>query len=300
MLKLYLRFARSGLHSPRRDRMGSKRFFGGYMAVLRWGIASLLLMTTGCAQQPVIVVASEQATSSIELTEASIERSVETQLLPAKQTIRIDNPFGDVRVRFGGYESTVEWRTVAQNAGASNKIAVTGGGDETFLISARLPDGVALAPGQRIEITAYVPIGHDLDIITERGLIEARGVQANFRARSVAGNIAFRGISGLIDVETGTGNIEGQIDKASAATQQRVATSTGNIVLGLVVDLNATLKLATSGVFATEFSVNIDPQAGAEPNKIGHAVIGKPEANIEVVSKRGEIRLLRRLEFRPA
>jgi len=71
-------------------------------------------------------------------------------------------------------------------------------------------------------------------------------------------------------------------------------------VLGLVVDLNATLKLATSGVFATEFSVNIDPQAGAEPNKIGHAVIGKPEANIEVVSKRGEIRLLRRLEFRPA
>jgi hypothetical protein len=263
----------------------------------------LVLALAGCAQQPVTptvppAASTEQAAA---LTEASIERSVNTHLLKAKQTIRIDNPYGDVRVRFGGYEHTLEWRTVAQNAEAAHKIGVTGSDGEIFLIRARLPEGVTLAPGQRIEITAYVPQAHDLDIITERGLIEVRGIKdGSLKARSVAGNIVFRGIEGLVDIETGAGNIEGQLDPKPAGSRQRIATSTGNILLGLVDGLNAELTMASSGVFATEFSIHIDPQPGQEPNKSATAVIGKPESNVEVVSKRGEIRLLRRLEFRSA
>jgi hypothetical protein len=272
-----------------------------------WALGMMVLAFAGCAQQPVtpaVVAEAPPAAASGRadaLTEASIERSVNTQALTAKQAIRIDNPYGDVRVRFGGYEGTLEWRTVAQNAEAAHKIGVTGSHGEIFLISARLPEGVVLAPGQRVEITAYVPQGHDLDIVTERGLIEVRGIKdGSLKARSVAGNIVFRGIEGLVDVETGAGNIEGQLDPKPAGSRQRIATSTGNILLGLVDGLNAQLTMASSGVFATEFSVKVDPLPGQEPNKSATAVIGKPESNVEVVSKRGEIRLLRRLEFRPA
>lgn len=265
-----------------------------------WALGTWLIVFAGCAQQPVTPSAPGTPNVIAGFDESTVERSVSTQQLTEKQPIRIDNPYGDVRIRFGGYESTLEWRTVAQNAAATHKIAVSGDNQSSYVVSARLPEGIAVAPDQRIEITAYVPKGHDLEILTEHGLIEVRGVQANVRARSATGNISFRGIVGLIDVETGGGNIEGQIDPAAAGTRQHVGTTTGNIVLGLVDGMNATLDLATSGVFATEFSVDIVPQPGQEPNKTARAVIGKPESNIEVVSKRGEIRLLRRLEFRPA
>ena len=274
----------------------------------KWALGMLVLAVAGCAQQPVAPTAAPQpvpapaaAPQADVLTEASIERSVNTQSLAAKQPIRIDNPYGDVRVRFGGYEPTLEWRTVAQQGAADNKIVVAGSSHEAFVISARLPEGVTLAAGQRVEITAYVPQGHDLDIVTERGLIEVRGIKdGNLKARSVAGNIVFRGIEGLVDVETGAGSIEGQLDPKPAGSRQRIVTSTGNILLGLVDGLNAQLDMASSGVFATEFSIKVDPQPGQEPNKSATAVIGKPESNVEVVSKRGEIRLLRRLEFRSA
>jgi hypothetical protein len=279
---------------------------GGRVIVRMRALGILILALAGCAQQPVVPTVARKGPPpastdpAAALTEASIERSVSTHALNARQAIRIDNPYGDVRVRFGGYEDTLEWRTVAQNAEAAEKIAVTGSSNDVFLVSARLPEGVVLAPGQRIEITAYVPLGHDLDIVTERGLIQVFGLRGSLKARSVSGNIVFRGIEGLIDVETGAGNVEGQLDPKPAGSRQRIATSTGNILLGLVDGLNAELTMASSGVFATEFSIKIDPQPGQEPNKSATAVIGKPESNVEVVSKRGEIRLLRRLEFRPA
>lgn len=262
-----------------------------------WGL--LTLIAAGCAQQPV-APSAPVTTEPSAITEAVIEREVGTQVLPAKQTVLIDNPYGDVRVRFGGYESLLEWRTVAQNGAAAHKIAVNGTAGDSYVVRARLPDGVTLATAQRVDITVYVPKDHDVEVVTERGLIEARGLQSNLKARSAGGDITFRGIKGLIDVETGSGLVEGQINAAPGNSQQRVATTTGNIILGLVEDLNATLNLATSGVFATEFSLRIDPQTGQEPNKSALAVIGKPESNIEVVSKRGEIRLLRRKQFRPA
>lgn len=262
-----------------------------------WGLLALAL--TGCAQQPVTTASSVNAEPAA-MADAKVERAVAIQALPAKQPIKIDNPYGDVRLRFGGYESKLEWRTVAQNGTADSKISVSGDSDGAFVVRARLPEGVTLAAAQRVDITAYVPQDHDVEVVTERGLIEARGLHANLKARSTAGDITFRGIKGLVDVETASGSIEGQIDAAPGNSQQRVATSTGAIILGLVEGLNATLNLATSGVFATEFSLAIDPQPGQEPNNTAHAVIGKPESNIEVVSKRGEIRLLRRMQFRPA
>lgn len=271
--------------------------------VRSWVLGGLALCFAGCAQQPARAPAADPpvaAAPAPALEEGAIERSIRYHELKPKQAVRIDNPYGDVRVRFGGYAHTLEWRTVAQNMGAADKILVSASDGEQLSISARLPEGVVLARGQRVEITAYVPKDHDLEVVTELGLIDVRGLQANLRARSTDGNISFRGIAGLVDVQTGAGVIEGQFDPAPAGSRQRVATTTGNIQLGIVDGLNAELALASSGVFATEFSVQIEQRAGQEPNKSGLAVIGKPEANIEVASKRGEIRLLRRVQFRSA
>ena len=84
------------------------------------------------------------------------------------------------------------------------------------------------------------------------------------------------------------GTIGGQLDPITARSQHRIVNSTGNIVLGLPSALDAELMLGTSGVYATEFSLEITPLPGDEPNKQARAVIGKAKGNIEVASRRGE------------
>jgi len=268
-------------------------------------VGGLVLLIGACAHRSgtgaTPVVQGEAPSQTFDAAaQHEIERVDSKQLMTKAVPVRLDNPYGDVRVRFGGYEGSLEWHTVTQNMGSANKIAVTATGDQVFEISARLPAGTTLATGQRVDLTAYIPDGHDVEIVTERGLIEARGLKGNLKIRSTSGDIALRGIGGRLDLETGAGNIEAQLEPAVAGSQQRIATSTGNIQLGIGEDLNATLKLASSGVFATEFSVEIQGQADQEPNKRGVVAIGKPAATIEIYSKRGEIRLLRRWEFRPA
>lgn len=263
-------------------------------------LASLCLAS--CAQAPLrgpegtpaMVDASRPGASTM----PEFERSLDTATLTPGQAIRFENPYGDVRLRFGGYEHLVEWRGVYQQGDVPTRITLEAVKGETFTIRARLPDGATLAPTQRVDITAYVPQGHDVNVSTERGLIEARGLTANFHARSASGPIAFRGIGGTIDVETGAGTIEGQLDPVAAGSRHRIVNTTGNIVLGLPSALDAELALATSGIFATEFSLEVTPLPGQEPNKQARAVIGKAKGHIEVASKRGEIRLLRRAEFR--
>ncbi len=271
----------------------------------RIGLCFALVIACGCANarlaKPEAVDAVAVATPVEEVTSApEIERGGDQRTLTKNLPIRIDNPYGDVRLRFGGYESQLEWRGVVQNMGAADKIAVTGVAEQVFLISARLPAGIRLVEGQRVDITAYVPAGHDVEILTEHGLIEARGVRANLKVRTVSGDIAMRGITGGVDVETGGGDIEAQLETALPGSEQRIATSTGNIMIGLADSLNASLDLATSGVFATEFSIAVERQPGQEPNKRGRVEIGNSAARIEISSKRGEIRLLRRSEFTEA
>lgn len=272
------------------------------MGLRVWTLGITALLLSGCATQPAATVTeiAPAAAPSPAAADAAIERATATAIIRAGQPVRIDNPYGDVRLRFGGYESVLEWRTVAQNGAAAAKIAVSSNDAGSYTVSARLPTGTSLEPGQRVDMTVYVPDGHNVEVQTELGLIEARGLKGGLKVRSTSGDISFRGVNGLIDVETGSGSIEGQIEHAPAGSRQRLVTQTGNIILGLTDGLNATLAIATSGVFATDFSISIDPQPGQEPNKRGVAVIGKPASNIEVASKRGEIRLLRRIEYRPA
>ncbi|MGN6520074.1 MAG: hypothetical protein ACTHK2_11685, partial [Dokdonella sp.] len=117
--------------------------------------------------------------------------------------------------------------------------------------------------------------------------------------QSVSGAIAIRGTQGRVHAQTGAGTIEASFNGAPQASQQRLATTTGNIVLAIDDHLDAALELATSGVFATEFSLEVERLAGQEPNKRARAVVGADRARITLESRRGEIRLLRRSAFTP-
>jgi DUF4097 and DUF4098 domain-containing protein YvlB len=151
--------------------------------------------------------------------------------------------------------------------------------------------------GQRLDMSVLVPEGHDLRVRTEHGLIDVRGVHGNVDLASVAGDITLRGIKGAIQAQTRDGTIEASLATAPRGAQQRLATTTGTLQVGVDDELDAALQLATSAQFATDYSLQVEPRTGEEPNKIARTVIGENHSTLVLDSKRGEIRLLRRARF---
>ena len=233
-------------------------------------------------------------------------RSAMKHTLAAGKPITVINEFGEVRIRFGGFANVLEATAVAQ-APIGSLMPIMQFDEMSATLTAKLPpiglgdSGAApLAEGQRIDITLFVPEKHDLAIRTLRGLVEARGVRASVQIRSESGDILVRGITGALDLETGSGLIEAAFADQAISAAQRVVTSTGAISVSFGPEYDASLNLATSGLFATEYSLTVTPQLGSEPNKSASVTLGRGVNPIEIRSKRGDVRLFRRLSFQNA
>ncbi len=255
----------------------------------------------GCASAPSAPLrARTEVANAVPAQDELIRQDFSASLVPG-QNIAVDNPYGDVRLRFGGYKEQLEIHAVAQRpAGAAQINLQPGDIDGSYRIAPRLPPNTLVAEGQRLDLVVFVPLGHALSARTENGLIESRGIRADIDLRSNSGNISVRGTKGDINAETGPGMIEASLLHASPGSHQQLATSTGAIVLAVNDDLDARLDLSTSAAFATEYSLQIEHLPGKEPNKHAIALIGKEAAQVTVQSRRGEIRLLRWTGFRTA
>lgn len=221
--------------------------------------------------------------------------------LPAGQAVTLDNPYGDVRVAFGGYEHQLEAHAVLQEPTGAAHIALepSVASDGRYTVAPRLPAGAIVRDGQRLDLSVLLPEGHALLIRTEQGLIEVHGVHADVDLKSTAGDIGLRGIKGAIQAETGAGSIEASLASAPRKSRQRLATSTGEIQVGVDDRLDAEVTMATSAQFATDYSIQITRHPGVEPDKLARTVIGANAAKLLLESRRGEIRLRRRARFTP-
>ncbi|MCU0755878.1 MAG: hypothetical protein MUE46_12260 [Xanthomonadales bacterium] len=228
-----------------------------------------------------------------------IDRVNWKEVLDAGTPVEIVNPHGDVRLRFGGYRRELELQAIAQRPkGVETRFEL---GlerlDDGVRLEARLPEGAEPAVGQRADLVLFVAEGFPVRIRTTRGQIEVRGLRGDLTARTDSGDVAVRGVVGLLDLESQSGSVEAAPQPAPAGSTQRIATLTGPITLGLAAESDLDLALATSAAFATEFSLEVTPQPGQEPNKTATARLGQGGATLRVESRRGEIRLLRRAPF---
>lgn len=262
-------------------------------------LGSLLAAACGCASvQPPKADPASTTSAGSPSPAFQIQRVDTSARLEAGQKVLIDNPYGDVRLRFGGYEHHVDVHAVIQQPEGAAAITLEPAATETgYRIAPRLPEGSLLAPTQRVDLVVFVAEGHALEVRTEQGLIECRSIRADVDLHSTSGNITIRGVRGRIQAETGAGHIEAALRTAPTGSSQKLSTTTGNLIVAVNDQLNARLGLATSGLFATEYSLAVEQLDGREPNKRAEAVIGEPAASIELASLRGEIRLLRWRDF---
>lgn len=250
------------------------------------------------------VAAAGQATQATDAQMPEPERRDLSFQLSEGQSVEVDNPYGNVNMRFGGYEHQLDMRAIIQQPeGASEftfKPAEVAG---HLVVAPTLPDNVGLAQTQRIDLVLYVPQGHAVSVRTGNGNVEARGLKSNLTVRSSSGNIGARGIEGTMQAETDAGKINVlMFGTAPPGSQQRFTTRTGNISLSTTDSLDADVTLATTAPFATDYSLQIEHLDGKEPDKVAHAVVGAPKAGkqkaeIMLESLVGEVHLLRRAVF---
>lgn len=271
--------------------------------------ATLRLTTMKCAWLLVLGAAPISSARAVELSTSTPEfpepvRQDLSFTLTVGEQVDIDNPYGSVYLRFGGYAHELGIHsTLQQPDGAAEIVFKPGSKGQLFLIEPRLPEGQLLASAQRLDIVVYVPKDHPVRVRTEAGDIESRGLKSDLDLRSSRGNIAARGTEGLLTLEAVEGNIEAALaDDTPSGSHQQLTTRAGSILVGLSDRLDAVVIAATSAPFTTDFSLDITRHEGAEPNKTARATIGTPgrgkrEATIRLDSRRGEIKLLRRTDY---
>lgn len=250
-----------------------------------------------------MLMAAEAGQESAE-TMREPQRRDDSFKLPEGQAIQVENPYGSVYMRFGGYEHQLDIRsTVQQPDGVATIAFQPAARDGHFEVAPRLPEGVALAEGQRIDLVLYVPKGHAVTVRTASGVIESRGVKSDIDLGTDSGEIAVRGTDGTVQARTGDGRIEVTLDdNAPLGSIQQLTSRTGAVAVIVSDKLDAEVRLSTSRQFATDYSLIVERHDGEEPNKVATAVVGAPKsgkdkAQLVLESLVGEVRLLRKGVF---
>jgi hypothetical protein len=210
------------------------------------------------------------------------------------ERVRVVNPLGDIRARFGGYENQVEILATLQYTDQQTSLPevslnrIDGGLD----VSTHWTQGEGAGRG-RVDLVVFVPQGATLDARTEDGLLEAKGLKSDLIASSLQGEIRIRSIRGSVNAKSSRGAISTALESGATEQPQAITTETGDIEVYLWEDAAMQVRLATSGEISTDFSIEIDHRRFEEPGKHGRATIGKGGPQLVLESKRGRVRLLR-------
>ena len=260
------------------------------------------VFAAGAAASPALPTADAAQDSAETMREP--QRRDQSFTLPEGQPIQVENPYGSVYMRFGGYVHQLDIRSTVQQPDGAPAIGFQPAArDGRFEVAPRLPEGVALAEGQRIDLVLYVPKGHAVTVRTASGVIESRGVKSDLDLGTDSGEIAVRGTDGTIQARTGDGRIEVSFeDRAPLGSIQRLTSRTGNVAVNVSDKLDAEVRMSTSQQFATDYSIAVEHRDGEEPNKVATAVVGTPKpgkdkAQIVLESLVSEVRLLRKGVF---
>jgi hypothetical protein len=216
--------------------------------------------------------------------------------------IRVDNAFGDVRLRHGGSEGNLEVAAVLQQlsidgAKLSLDVEITDNAAVVTVVRHGLDGNPAQqAPRSdksRADLAIMVPEGFPIRVETSHGLIEAREVRTDIDLHTTAGTIRVAEHHGRITAHSEGGAMEITLLPSATKETQEFSSITGPITVFTPAANDLDVTMATSGSFVTDFSLEVEHHDNEEPNKTAKATIGKGGVALTMTSKRGDLGLRR-------
>lgn len=232
------------------------------------------------------------------------EKSTETYFEKVGKAARVvvDNPHGNIWVRFGGYEDQVEIIATKQRLEPELPRLVVkrenAGEDLHVRVVSEKPEVPSPADRRdRIDLVLFVPIGRRVELSTVDDDIAVKGLKGDLRVSTVKGDVALRKISGAVNVRSERGKVVALLESDVTKSDQHFESSTGDIEVTLYEDAKHDVVIATSGIISTDFSIEIEHRRFEEPGKHARATIGGGGPKLSMTSKRGRISLLRQQKF---
>lgn len=216
--------------------------------------------------------------------------------------IRVENHFGDVRLRHGGSDGNLEVAAILQQLSIDGSklvlsVEIT---DKAAVVSVVRYDSegnpAPLKPRNdkaRADLAIMVPEGFSTRVKTNRGLIEARDVRTDIDLHTTAGTIRVAKHHGRITAHSEIGPIEITLLPAATRKSQELSSTTGPITVFTPATNDLDVAMETSGAFITDFSLKVEHHDTEEPDKTATASIGSGGPTLKMTSKRGDLALRR-------
>ncbi len=265
-------------------------------AALLAGLAAMALGAEGPA-------APQGATGA-----AEPERWDWTGSVAAGKAVRVENPWGDVRARFGGYEGGVEIHAVLQRlqpglpplqvftettaAGLVIRVARTAEVPPEPARSGVRDVAPPKAPADRVDLVVRVPKGSPLQASTRAGTLEAKGLQSDVALESESGAISVREVRGFVRTRNVYGATEVVLGPFPGAPEQTFDSLTGDISVTLPPRANCTVRAKTSGWITTDISLRIVRRPKEEPSKTAVGRVGPGASPVTIRTRRGNVQIL--------
>ena len=232
------------------------------------------------------------------------EKSTETYFEKVGKAARVvvENPHGNIWVRFGGYEDQVEIIATEQRLEPElPRLTVkreSAGEDLHVRIVSGKPDVPSPAGRRdRIDLVLFVPIGRHVELSTTEDDIAVKGLKGDLTASTVKGNVTLRKIIGAVNARSERGQVVALLESDVTKSNQHFESITGDIEVTVYEDATHDVAIATSGIISTDFSMEIEHRRFEEPGKHARATIGGGGPKLSMTSKRGRISLLRQQKF---
>ncbi len=205
--------------------------------------------------------------------------------------IIIDNPYGNVRMRYGGENNAIEYIAVIQNLDAKVNLVVTKETKDVnkiiFTVIDEENEKQDYEIKSRLDLTFFIPKDKNILVKTRNGLIEAKGLLANISAKTIDGDIVLSKNKGTINSITDSGEINATITRLKDKSSQQFISQTGDINIWVNRKAHYLIEVATSSDIITDFSMKIKNLYNQEPNKKGIIKLNKKKSKIIIKSKRG-------------
>jgi hypothetical protein len=97
-----------------------------------------------------------------------------------------------------------------------------------------------------------------------------------------------------LDLATVTGDVVALLEAWNTARDHTLVSEHGALSVVFGGEVNAAIRVATSGLVSTDFSMQLDYQADRRPVRQGQAFEGKGSSSVSVRSDDGRVRLTRK------
>ena len=213
-------------------------------------------------------------------------------------SIIVDNSWGNVYARFGGYDDKVEILTTTQRIDRDYPGLVVDYDMKAGDLHLRVrPEKAIERPEDqslwrdRVDLVVFAPKQVEVRIRTTDGDVEAKGLKSDLQVQTERGSLSVIKHGGAVSAKSAHGDLSATLTTGATQRTQQLETTTGKIQVMVWEDIDLDVDLATSGQIITDFSIDIDYRRLEEPGKYGRAKINAGGPKLIMRSKRGDVRI---------